>query len=97
MALKDCNFAVSHSLKGSNSEMLDTRGFARLRLGDYDKSIDDYDAALKIKPQLASALYGRGIAKIKKKNVADGEADIASAEKISPKIADRLKAMGILP
>jgi tetratricopeptide (TPR) repeat protein/predicted aspartyl protease len=97
LALKDCNFAVGHSLKGSNSEFLDTRALVRLRLGDYDKSIDDYDAALKVNPQNAGALYGRGIAKIKKKKIAEGEVDIANAEKIAPKIAERFKALGIAP
>jgi tetratricopeptide (TPR) repeat protein/predicted aspartyl protease len=97
LALKDCNFAVSHSLKGSNSEMLDTRALVRLRLGDYDKSIEDYDAALKVNPKYAGALYGRGIAKIKKKKISEGEADIANAEKIAPKIAERFKAIGITP
>jgi tetratricopeptide (TPR) repeat protein/predicted aspartyl protease len=97
LALKDCNFAVSHSLKGSNSEILDTRAFVRLRLGDYDKSIDDYNAALKVNPQNAGALYGRGIARIKKMKIAEGEVDIANAEKIAPKIAERFKALGIMP
>jgi tetratricopeptide (TPR) repeat protein/predicted aspartyl protease len=97
LALKDCNFAVSHSLKGSNSEMLDTRALVRLRQGDYDKAIDDYDAALKITPQNAGALYGRGIAKLKKNKTSEGEADIAAAVKISPLVADAYKRVGLSP
>jgi tetratricopeptide (TPR) repeat protein/predicted aspartyl protease len=97
LALKDCNFAVSHSLKGSNSEMLDTRALVRLRQGDYDKAVDDYDAALKITPQNAGALYGRGIAKLKKNKTSEGEADIAAAVKISPLVADAYKRVGIFP
>jgi tetratricopeptide (TPR) repeat protein/predicted aspartyl protease len=97
LALKDCNAAVSRSTKGSNAGILDTRALLGLRLGDYDKSINDYDAALKIEPQNAGALYGRGIAKIKKKKIDAGEADIAKAEKIAPKVAERFKALGIAP
>jgi tetratricopeptide (TPR) repeat protein/predicted aspartyl protease len=97
LALKDCNRAVSRSIKGSNAGILDTRGFVRLRLGDNDKAIDDYDAALKIEPQNAGALYGRGLAKFKKKKIGEGEADIANAEKLAPKIAERFKALGIAP
>jgi len=96
-ALKDCNGAVSRSAKGSNAEILATRAFVRLRLGDYDKSIGDYDAALKMNPQMPMALYGRGVAKIKKNRVADGEADIANAEKSAPKIAEQFKTIGITP
>ena len=97
LALKDCNGAVSRSAKGSNAGILDTRGFVRLRLGDNDKAIDDYDAALKLNPQSAGALYGRGIAKIRKKKNAEGEADITNAEKIAPKIAEQFKALGMTP
>src|ERR1700689_836505 len=95
LGAKDCNFAISHSLKGSDSAILDTRALVRLRLGDYDKSIDDYGAALKVNPQDAGALYGRGVARIKKKKVAEGEADIAHAEKTAPKIPERFNALGI--
>jgi tetratricopeptide (TPR) repeat protein/predicted aspartyl protease len=95
LALKDCNFAVSHSLKGSNSEFLDTRALVRLRLGDYDKSIDDYDAALKMRPKNAWTLYGRGLAKLKKNNRSQGEADIAEAVKIAPGVAGTYKRMGL--
>jgi tetratricopeptide (TPR) repeat protein len=97
LALKDCNFAVSHSLKGSNSEMLDTRAFVRLRLGDYDKAVEDYDAALKVTPQNAGALYGRGIAKLRMKKTTEGESDIAAAVKITPGVADAYKRVGLSP
>ena len=97
LALKDCNRAVSASSKGSNSRFLDSRAFVRLRLGDYDKAIEDYDAALKMSPQLSAALYGRGIAKVRKKNIVDGEADMANAQKITPKIAEQFTALGIVP
>ncbi len=97
LALKDCNRAVSASPKGSNPRFLDSRAFVRLRLGDYDKAIEDYDAALKMNPQLSASLYGRGIAEVRKKNIADGEADMAKAQKIEPKIAEQFTALGIVP
>ena len=97
LALKDCNRAMSGSSKGSNPRILDSRAFVRLRLGDYDKAIEDYEAALKMNPQMSAALYGRGIAKVRKKKVAEGEADMANAEKITPKIAEQFTALGIVP
>jgi tetratricopeptide (TPR) repeat protein/predicted aspartyl protease len=96
-ALKDCNHAVSSSFKGSNPEIMDTRGLVRLRLGDYDRAIEDYDAALKMNPQMPAALYGRGIAKIRKKRMAEGDADRTKAERITPKIAEEFAALGITP
>jgi hypothetical protein len=46
----------------------------------------DYDAALRAKPKLASALYGRGKAKLMKGNFKGGTADIEAAEIIDPSI-----------
>jgi tetratricopeptide (TPR) repeat protein/predicted aspartyl protease len=96
-ALKDCNRALSGSFKGSNPGILDSRAFVRLRLGDYDKAIEDYDAALRMNPQMPAALYGRGIAKIRKKKIAEGDADMTKAATIAPKIAQEFTALGIAP
>jgi tetratricopeptide (TPR) repeat protein/predicted aspartyl protease len=94
-ALKDCNAAISRSGKLQNPDFLDNLALVRFRLGDYDKSIGNYDAALKIRPKNAWTLYGRGLAKLKKNNRSDGEADIAEAVKIAPGVANAYKRMGL--
>jgi tetratricopeptide (TPR) repeat protein/predicted aspartyl protease len=98
-ALDNCNAAFKLAAKASplSASILDWRGLVRLRLGDYDKSIADYDASLKVTPKSASALYGRGVAKMKNKKTAEGEADIADAIKISPNIGEQFKKRGITP
>jgi tetratricopeptide (TPR) repeat protein len=96
-ALKACNEAVSLSDKKKNAVSLDNRALVRLRLGDYDKAIGDYDASLKLEPNRAWTLYGRGLAKLKKNQRAAGEADIAEAVKIAPKIADAYSTIGLAP
>jgi tetratricopeptide (TPR) repeat protein len=98
-ALSDCNAAYRLSDKSNplTAPILESRGLARLRLGDYDKAIADYDESLKIKPKGASALYGRGIAKLRKKKIAEGEADLAAATSVSPTVADEFKHRGIAP
>jgi tetratricopeptide (TPR) repeat protein len=96
-ALSDCNKAIRLSVKGENAHILDSRGLVRLRLGDFDKSIADYDAALKLQPTSAWSQYGRGVAKIRRNKRAEGEADIADATKIAPKIADEFSRRGIAP
>jgi tetratricopeptide (TPR) repeat protein len=97
LAVKDCDRAVAGSTKGANPLIMESRGFLFLRLGNYDKAIADYDAAIKINPQFAMALYGRGIAEMKTKKIAQGESDIANAEKLRPKIADVFREDGITP
>jgi hypothetical protein len=55
------------------------------------------DESLKIEPKSAWALYTRGIAKLRKKKIAEGEADVAAATGLSPTIADELEHRGITP
>jgi tetratricopeptide (TPR) repeat protein/predicted aspartyl protease len=98
-ALQDCNQALSHALKSSPfyADAADSRGLVWLRLGEYDKSIADFDASLKITPRDAWSLYGRGIDKMRAKKTSEGEADIAQAKSISADIGDTFGRYGILP
>ncbi|MEP6884757.1 MAG: aspartyl protease family protein [Gammaproteobacteria bacterium] len=98
-ALADCNAALRRVGKSdpAAAAVFDSRGLVRLRLGDYAKAIDDYDASLKLAPTNAWSLYGRGVAKLRKKKTAEGEADIAAAEKLWPKAAEEFSRRGISP
>jgi tetratricopeptide (TPR) repeat protein/predicted aspartyl protease len=97
--LSDCNAALSRAAKGNPlyARILDSRGLVRLRLGDYDKSIMDYDASLKLFPTDAWSYYGRGIDKLRRKNIREGEADIAEATKLKPTIAEEFARYGLSP
>jgi TPR repeat len=69
----------------------------RLRLGDLDKAIADYDASLKQAPRTAWSLYGRGLARLRKGLSADGEADVAAARAVAPHIEDEARKYGLTP
>jgi hypothetical protein len=60
-----------------------------------DQSILDYDAALKLNPKFAGALYGRGLAKQKKGDRTGAEADFAAAKTIRPDIAAEFAKFGV--
>ena len=66
-------------------DVLQTRAYAYFKLGQYQRAIQDYDAALRADARLASSLYGRGVAKLK---IGDrkGEADISAAKAINPSL-----------
>ncbi len=98
-AVKDCDAALKHATKASPfyAEVSATRGLLLFRLGDYDKSIADYDASLKITPKNPSALYGRGIDKVQMQKAPEGQADIAQAIVLSPEIAESFSRRGITP
>ena len=61
---------------------------AYFRKRDYDSAIDDYSEAIKLNPQLASALYWRGIAKQRKGDKSGGATDIAAAKIIDPNVGN---------
>ena len=92
-ALADCDTALK--LMPINLDVRDTRGFIYLKLGDPALALNEYNAALDIDPNRALSLYGRGLAKIKNGDVADGEADQRAAETINPEVAQQFSMYGL--
>ena len=99
LALKDCDAALKRADKSSPfyARVVNSRGLVLLRMGDYDKSMSDFDASLKANPKDAWSWYGRGIDKLRKQRTAEGDADIAQATALWPKIADEFSRRGIAP
>jgi tetratricopeptide (TPR) repeat protein len=97
LALKDCNAALKRAKKGSSfyAQVADSRGLVFLRLGDYPKSIAEYDASIAIAPKIAWSWYGRGIDKLRQHQTAAGDADIAQAKSLVPTIAEAFARHGI--
>ena len=96
-ALHDCDRALGRLPETSDPRALDSRGLAYLRLGQLDRSVDDYDAALKMDPRIPTSLYGRGLAELRRGLTAAGEADITAAKKLQPEVVNRFAAMGLPP
>jgi tetratricopeptide (TPR) repeat protein/predicted aspartyl protease len=94
-ARADCNAGVSANSK--SSVYLLHRGFVDLRLGDYKKSVSDFDTSLKGNPKAAWALYGRGIAKMRLSRTAEGQADIDAAVALYPGMTAEAAQFGINP
>jgi tetratricopeptide (TPR) repeat protein len=87
--LADCNKASRGALG------LQGRGVIRLRRGEYDRALADFDAFLKINPQSAWALYGRGQAQLHKHRTQAAESDFTAATALAPHIADEFKRIGL--
>ena len=85
-ALADCNESLR--LAPNIADTINNRGFVYLKLGEFNKSIIEYDAALRLNPQHASAFYGRGLAKQKMGDGPGAEADFAAARAINQAIAE---------
>ncbi|HET8545118.1 MAG TPA: tetratricopeptide repeat protein, partial [Pseudolabrys sp.] len=65
------------------------------KMGQLESAINDYSSVLRIEPALATALYGRGLARIKKGDATGGNADLAAAGKLEKKIAEDFSHYGI--
>jgi tetratricopeptide (TPR) repeat protein/predicted aspartyl protease len=97
--LADCNKALSLADKKNPNygHLFENRGLLELRQANYERAILDFDAALKTLPKDAFALYGRGVAKIRKNKTTEGEIDIAEAVKIAPNIGAPFSKRGLAP
>lgn len=93
--LAECERAVTAAPK--EATIIDTRGFAKLKLERHADAIADFETALSINPLQADSVYGRGIARLRLGQAATGAADLAAAEKMQPGIGERWRGYGVVP
>ena len=92
-AVADCDAALK--LKPTSPNYLDSRGFARLRVGTLEDALADYDAALTLRPGVAISLFGRAIVKARLALAKSSAADVAAARKIDAKIDSEFASYGL--
>ncbi|HEY3951484.1 tetratricopeptide repeat protein [Phenylobacterium sp.] len=93
-ALADCDAALK---KDRNSNAMQSRAIVLMRLGRLDDSVTQFAAIIKLQPRDAVALYGRGLAELKKGDRSTGDADLAAATAIAPAVANQFRRMGLAP
>ena len=91
-ALNDCDRSLR--LLPTNKNAYDSRGFTYLKMGKFDAAIADYEKALALDPNLATSLYGRGLARLKKGD-SKGDDDIKQAQQHDPDIAKTFSSYGL--
>ena len=74
---------------------IDSRALVYLKLGDLDKALADYEAALKLNPKPAGSLYGRGVVKQKKGDATGADADMTAPKAIRANIAEQWAKYGV--
>lgn len=94
-ALRHCNAAVK--IDGDDFKNFDTRGFLHLRRHEYKLAKNDYSLALRLRPMLASSLYGRGLSEVALGSQATGEADMARAIVVQRDIGEIYSRRGLRP
>ena len=96
IALTYCDGAVANS-RAREFAAYDTRGFLHLRRGEFALAVADYDRALRQYGKLPTSLFGRGLAKLRLGNEAEGRADLAKATKMDASVADNFANKGMKP
>lgn len=91
-AIADCDQSIRLE---PSAAAFDSRGFTYLKLGQWELAIADYNSALRIDPKLATALYGRGLAKLKIQDRAGSSADLAAAQAIEHNIVEEYSHYGL--
>jgi tetratricopeptide (TPR) repeat protein len=97
-ALKDCNLAIRLTDRSSYlyGRVADSRGLILMRMGNFTKSMADYNTAVKLRSKDAWAWYGRGIDKLRNGKTQEGNADIEQAIALWPHVAEEYKRFGII-
>ncbi|MDQ2879246.1 MAG: tetratricopeptide repeat protein [Pseudomonadota bacterium] len=93
-ALADCDAALA--LAPDSPPILDSRGFALLRLGRYSDAIAAYDKSLATRGTAATSFYGRAIAESKIGNSAKAESDMVAALKANPDVRSQFQDYGVV-
>lgn len=91
-ALEACNQALSRSKKATTYDSL---GLVHLKMNEPAAAIDDYSTALRLDPTLTSALYGRGLARLRTGDTAGSDADIAAARALAAGLEEDFSRYGV--
>lgn len=92
-ALDDCDDAVDSDSK--NPVYLANRGWVHLRLGKNKNALSDFDRSIELRPGNAWTLYGRGLAKTRLGDAAQGDADLVAARTLQADIDRNIAQAGL--
>lgn len=95
LAAKDCDAALTRN--PNYAAAMDSRAFVSFRQKKFADAVQRYDAVLKIRPNQAASLYGRGLAKLRAGDKPGGDADLAAAVKLSATVAEPFAEAGVRP
>jgi len=76
---------------------LDSRALVWLRMGQFDKAVQDADGALTAKPKMATSLFTRGVARRRLGDVKAGDNDLAAARSLDPNVEGSFARHGVQP
>jgi tetratricopeptide (TPR) repeat protein len=94
-ARQDCDAARRND--PANRLALYTSGLVSLKLNDWNRALGEFQTVIKESPRTPGALFGSGIAKLRRGEKTDGGADIELARSLSPDVDAEFVEMGLKP
>jgi Flp pilus assembly protein TadD len=88
------NFAMMHN---GSVEALESLAVVHYRMKSYADAVADANEALRIEPKGASALYLRGLAKLRQGDPAAAKLDFAASQAFDTRIAEKFAIHGLTP
>ncbi|MDB4889707.1 MAG: repeat precursor [Gemmatimonadetes bacterium] len=78
-----------------NADTLNAHGLASTEKGEYDKALEEYDQAIRLKPDFASAYKNRGVTFAQKGDYDSAIRDFDQALKLKPDMASAFNSRGL--
>lgn len=94
-ARPDCDAALQK--EPANNQAVYVSGLTSLKSGEWDRAASEFDNLAKAAPRAPGAFFGRGIAKLRRGEKADGAADIEFARSLSAEVDAEFEEVGIKP
>ena len=94
-ALQDRGAALAY--RPGKTTYLDRQGFVMLRLARYDDAIDLFSKAIKLRPMMATSLFGRSIAERRRGDTKAADDDLAEAHRSYPDVERQFSGLGLAP
>jgi Flp pilus assembly protein TadD len=93
-ALRDAEASIR--IEPRNAEALNTRGFIRQELGDFDAARRDYEASIRLSPAFASPRNNLGVLDYRQGRLEDAMANYREAIRLNPKDPEAQRNLGIV-
>jgi tetratricopeptide (TPR) repeat protein len=92
-ALDDCDEAID--LAPKNASYADSRAWLYLRRAELRDAVSEFNRSLKLRPDAAWSLYGRGLARMRQGDADAGRADLEAARKLELTIDADVQRAGV--
>jgi len=97
LALAEADCVAAEAMAPDDPGIIENRGLVELRWNRPDKALAHFNLALSIRQDMPWSLYGRGVVRLRRGDVARAGVDIRAARALDPRVSEDLARFGIRP